>query len=184
MNEAYDYHHFPMAVAVLIASLVGTFGGARWLGLICYRLSFVQTAEPSRSRSPASSRSGCCTPTGSMRPQRGGQHAPRPRSSTRAAACSSASRSYGARDDRPLQRATVPVGHLVHRRAYRAEHGEALRAQPARRAHHGVLVVGRDRRARRRVYLALVGITDPSSFGVGSRSRSCCTPSRAGSAAS
>ena len=43
MNEAYDYHHLPMAVAVLIAILVGTFGGAL-VGLICYRLSFVQTA--------------------------------------------------------------------------------------------------------------------------------------------
>ena len=42
MNEAYDYHHLPMAVAVLIAILVGTFGGAL-VGLICYRLSFVQT---------------------------------------------------------------------------------------------------------------------------------------------
>ena len=43
MNEVYTYHQMPMAVAVLVAILAGALGGAL-VGLICYRLSFVQTA--------------------------------------------------------------------------------------------------------------------------------------------
>lgn len=43
MNEAYTYHQLPMALAVLIAIVAGALGGAL-VGVICYRLSFVQTA--------------------------------------------------------------------------------------------------------------------------------------------
>ncbi len=166
MNEAYDYHHLPMAVSVLIAILVGTLGGAL-VGVICYRLSFVQTAIVTLAFT------GVVTqwlmyahwfhaPVGTREHARA--HVPRlwPQPLRRLHGRD------GARDDRAASTCADRSG---------ASRSSACAPRPSMAKHFGLnppvvrimafSLSGAIAAVAGVLYIALVGIADPSSFGVG-----------------
>ena len=165
MNEAYDYHHLPMARVGAHRLVVGALGGAV-VGLICYRLSFVQTAIVTLAFTGVVTQwlhvltlvphaLGAREHARAFVPRLGPQPVRRLRDRD------------GARDDRAVQRAPVAVGHLLHRRAHRADMAKHFGLNPPVVRIMAFSLSGAIAALAGVLYIALVGIADPSAFGVG-----------------